>query len=124
MVGKVVRYAALAAVAFSLIGATAAARHLRLVKSEPMADAVVTGAQQIQLWYSEEPALKLTTLKLTGPDGHAHDLEPAVVEGDGKHLAAPVSALADGAYTLLWRTQSKDGHVVSGTLGFTVKADH
>ena len=120
---RVARRVFIVAGVLGILGITAAGTfHLRLVKSEPAADAVVDAPERIDLWYSEEPALALTRVRVTGPDGKAVTLEPAVVEGDGKHLAAPVADLVAGAWTLDWRTQSKDGHVVSGSFGFTVKA--
>lgn len=99
-----------------------AAMHLKLDRSEPAKDASVAAAPAaIQLWYSQEPQVKLTTVKLTGPAGTV-DLKPVTAaDDDGSHLSAPVGqSLAAGAYTVAWRTLAKDGHVVSGEFGFHV----
>ncbi len=98
--------------------------HLHLEKSDPAKDAALAASPEaVHLWYSEAPELKLTTVKVTGADGKAITLEPvAVVDNDSKHVAAPVATpLAAGAYTVAWRTLSKDGHPVSGEFGFTIK---
>lgn len=98
------------------------AMHLKLEKSEPVADASVAASPAaIHLWYNQDPQVKLTTVKLTGPAG-ALELKPvAVVDGDARHLSAPVgTTLAAGRYTVGWRTLAKDGHVVSGEFGFTI----
>lgn len=112
----------LAAAMLLIAAAPHAAMHLKLDRSEPAKDASVAASPAaIQLWYSQEPQVRLTTVKLTGPAG-TMDLKPvSVVDGDGRHLSAPVARpLAAGAYTVAWRTLAKDGHVVSGEFGFRV----
>lgn len=107
-----------------LAAAPHSALHLELTKSEPAKGATLTQSPSaIQLWYSQEPQVKLTTVKLTGPAGEL-DLKPVTVVGeDGKHLSAPVpGALAPGAYTVAWRTLARDGHVVNGEFGFSIAA--
>lgn len=127
MIGRLARRVAVVggmAAVVALAGAATSALHLKLDKSEPAADATVHGSPAaVHLWFSEAPQAKLTSVKVTGADGNAIDLKPAAAEEDAKHIVATVpSQLAAGAYSLTWRTQSKDGHVVNGTFGFTVMA--
>jgi len=122
---RIRRGAALAAVALGVATLTAwtAPFHLHLVKSTPAANASVTSApDSIRLWFSQAPELKLTTVKLTGPGATAVELTP-LAKGDSALVTAGVKgAMAAGAYSVAWRTMSKDGHVVRGTFAFKVGA--
>ena len=122
---RIRRGVALAAVLVSVTTLTAwrAPFHLHLVKSTPAANASVSAApDSIKLWFSQAPELKLTTVKLTGPGTVGVDLAP-LAKGDSALVIAGVKGkLGAGAYTVAWRTMSKDGHVVRGTFAFKVAA--
>lgn len=105
--------------------ADTARRHLRLVKSAPMSDSVLTRTPAaIKLWFSEKVGLGVTRVRLEGADARRVTLAPLAMEDD---KGAPVvvagipTALVDGAYTVQWSTASKDGHVVKGSIDFTVR---
>ena len=119
------RAAALAAVALGVATLTAwtAPFHLHLLKSTPAKNAIVaTAPDSIRLWFSQAPELKLTTVKVTGPGAGAIELSP-LAKGDSALVSAGVKGqMAAGAYSVAWRTMSKDGHVVSGTFGFKIGA--
>jgi methionine-rich copper-binding protein CopC len=103
---------------------TLADRHLRLLKSEPAADTVVAAPPgEIHLWFSEEPAVRVTTVQVTVA-GQTRRLEKVTADAeDGKHIIAAVdTAGPPGAWTVAWRTMSRDGHVVSGEVAFRVEA--
>lgn len=104
--------------------ADAARRHLQLVKSAPVADGVFsTAPTAIMLWFSEPVELGVTRVRLEGPDAKLVTLDPPRLEtadGDPRVVARIPSALANGAYTVRWSTASKDGHVVKGTISFTL----
>jgi methionine-rich copper-binding protein CopC len=97
--------------------------HLHLVKSAPAPNAVVGAApDSIRLWFSQPPELGVTSVKVTGPANAIVPLAP-LAKRDSALVIAPVSGkMAAGAYTVAWRTMSKDGHVVRGTFGFKVAA--
>jgi copper resistance protein C len=122
---RVRRAAALAAVVLGVAGLSAwrAPFHLHLVKSTPAANASVsTAPDSIRLWFSQAPELKLTTVKMTGPSSTAIALTP-LSKGDSALVVAGVKGkMAAGAYSVTWRTMSKDGHVVRGTFAFKVAA--
>ena len=105
--------------------ADSARRHLRLVKSAPMADSVLTRSPTaIKLWFSEKVELGVTRVRLEGTDARRVTLSPLASEDDKGVpvvVAGVPTALADGAYTVQWSTASKDGHVVKGTIAFTVR---
>lgn len=100
-------------------------RHLRLVRSSPAADTVMTKSPEaISLWLSEPAELPMTKIALSTTGGADIVLAPLT---RGKTKGAPVQAtlvkpLAYGAYTVKWKAASKDGHVVDGTFAFHVAA--
>jgi methionine-rich copper-binding protein CopC len=102
-----------------------ARRHLRLVKSAPAADSVITRSPAaIQLWFSEKVELGATRVRLVGPDEKPVALGAVTQE---KAADAPVRALvtgtlANGAYTVNWTATSGDSHVVKGAFRFTLRA--
>ncbi len=100
-----------------------AERHLRLLRSDPGDSSSVAAPRAIRLWFSQRPELAVTTVRLTGAAGTV-----AVGKGSfgpGAGTAAPVvfpvtGALAAGRYTAAWRTMAPDGHVITGSIAFTV----
>lgn len=76
---------------------------------------------QITLTFAETPLAVGTELAVTGPDGTA--VQQGAVQVSGTQVIQPLATgLAAGAYTVDWRVTSADGHVVSGTFGFTLSA--
>ena len=119
------RAAALAAITATALfaGAWAAPFHLHLLKSTPAANTTVTAApDSIQLWFSQAPEIKVTTVKVTGPGNAAVPLTPLAKRDSAGVAAAVKGAMKAGGYTVAWRTMAKDGHVASGTFAFTVGA--
>ena len=112
-----------ASAAVSAVSAWSAPFHLHLVKSVPAANATVGAApDSIRLWFSQAPELKVTSVKVTGPGTTAVSIAP-LAERDSSLVVAPVKGkMAAGAYTVAWRTMSKDGHVVKGTFAFRIGA--
>jgi len=109
--------------AISGAGAPRLLPHLRLLRSAPAADTVLTSSPDaIRLWFSEGASLPVTrvTLALGGttiPTG-----KPTRATGAGQPIVFPLSApLAAGRYAVKWKTMSADGHAVSGTFAFTVQ---
>jgi len=104
-----------------------AAFHLRLVRSTPAEDAALPpGPCHIELWFTEAPELRVTSLHLTGANGRQVPLTPVVAHharGENPSIAASTRGrLTPGRYALAWRTMAHDGHVMHGTIDFTVAA--
>ncbi len=98
--------------------------HLRLTKSEPARDQVVSAPTAIRLWFSMAPELAVTTIKLADAAGTAVALS-AVRRGSGAGASVEADvaqSLAPGRYTVTWKTSSKDGHPMKGDFTFTVRA--
>lgn len=98
--------------------------HLRLEKSEPAnGESLSAAPKAIRLWFSLPPEMAVTAIKLSDGDGNAVTLA-APTRGNG--AKDPVESLvqgklADGSYTVSWKTSSKDGHPIKGDFTFTVK---
>jgi methionine-rich copper-binding protein CopC len=74
----------------------------------------------VQLWFTESPQVAVTSVHLTGPHDRAVRLG-RVRAGGGRSVVANVEGhLAPGHYTIAWRTMSRDGHPMHGTIPFTV----
>jgi copper resistance protein C len=101
-----------------------AMRHLKLVRSSPSADTVMsTSPEAIQLWLSEPADAPASKISLKTSAGAAVPLG-AVSRGAAKDaplVAKVVSPLAPAVYTVTWKAMSKDGHVVNGVYHFTVR---
>jgi len=100
--------------------------HLRLTRSEPLADSSVTQVTAIKLWFSQHVELGVTQVRLSAGEGN-RNIELAALTKASREVDVPVvagipGAVAPGRYTVHWRTMSRDGHPVSGTFAFTLAA--
>jgi len=120
---------AVAALVLVLVAAalpTPAAAHLWLRSSEPADGAHLDAVpREIRMRFSEPVELAFTRLELLGPGGSRVPLgEFAVPTGEPSVLVVAIDGLIEpGAYTIVWRTTSADGHPVNGRIGFSVDAE-
>jgi methionine-rich copper-binding protein CopC len=111
--------------AFPAATASAARRHIRLLKSTPAAhDTLADAPTALRLWFSEKVELKVTTVKLVHADGTP--IRVARPEWNSPTDSAGISVtithpLAPGGYTVSWSAASDDGHPAKGTIDFFVK---
>ena len=114
------------AVAVGLLVATPrpALAHLHLRHSSPAAKAVLdTVPREIRLVFTEAPQLSVSLIRLLAADGAVVQLGAVSVDPDtASALLArvPAGQLAAGAYTVVWRTASSDGHPMEGRFTFTI----
>lgn len=119
--------------AFGLLGLTllagvlaaAPAFHFKLDRSVPEQGAETTSPEQVQLWFSQVPQAKSTSIRLIDSSGEPVETGDVVQDTeDGKHQSIQVlGELAPGAYTVAWRSMASDGHVVRDDFSFTVLAE-
>ena len=112
--------AVVAAVAITPGNATA---HALLLSSKPAAGTTVgTPPTTIELTFGETPDPKLSSARVLDASGSNHASGPAVpAPGKPLTLDVPIEPLADGVYTVSWRTVSSvDGHVAAGSFAFGV----
>jgi methionine-rich copper-binding protein CopC len=96
--------------------------HLHLTKAAPgKGETVATSPAQIRLTYSQRPELKLTSVSLLRlADSSTVALgKPAAADSLTIVVAVPTT-LEPGAYRVVWRTASRDGHPVRGKYEFAV----
>jgi methionine-rich copper-binding protein CopC len=102
-----------------------ARRHLHLERSEPAAnDTVATAPGAVRLWFSEQPELAVTTIRVSATSGSAIALAPLTRDtGATAPVVAPLRAHpGPGAYTVWWRSTARDGHVSTGQFKFVIAA--
>ncbi len=111
--------AALALAAIAVLGGSALV-HMRLVKSFQAEDQVLAETpDHIRLWFSQNPELALSRVRLTGSADETFELGKAQATDDAKSFMVPISdTLPEGSYTLTWQTASPDGHKVRGEYAF------
>ena len=116
----------LATVHYPLI--TVVLAHADYERSVPAADEVVVQApQQVQVWFTQELFRRegQNSLEVYGPDEQRADLDDAAIDDDDRKLmtVSLQADLADGVYTVRWRTLSADdGDDADGEFQFTVRA--
>jgi copper transport protein len=97
--------------------------HASLRKSLPGANArLAQMPNAIRLWFTEEPELSLTVVRLLDSAGVVIPVGAATHDVDGKFTVriSIDGALHPGVYTVKWRTVATDGHPSSGSFTFRV----
>jgi methionine-rich copper-binding protein CopC len=108
----------LALVAFGLT----AHAHAHLQKSSPADNSVITTLpSNLVLNFSE--AARLTALSIQKGSESQQSLKPLPTTA-AQQISVPLPALTPGTYLVNWRVVSDDGHVMAGTLHFTLATDH
>lgn len=98
-----------------------AGAHAHLEKSIPADGSVITTSpSSIVLSFSE--AARLTALSLQRGDEPKQNLKPLPTSA-AQQISVPLPSLKPGAYSITWRVLSDDGHLMSGTLHFTLAAE-
>lgn len=93
------------------------------MSSDPPAGSIVSASPRtITLLFNEPLEASLSDIALVDARGEKTALTVSSSPRDVRALVAPVSSLPDGAYRVVWRTVSADGHVVDGSFVFRVHA--
>jgi methionine-rich copper-binding protein CopC len=122
------RAATLLLLAGAPVAAMAAARHLKLIRSEPLANAHLSASPtDVKLWFTQRPELTVTSIKVKSGTGAAaveRALAPlSRAPAANSPITAPIgAALSNGHYEIVWRTMARDGHVLNGVIPFDVGA--
>lgn len=111
-------------VALGLVVGTAApaAAHVTLVGSAPAGgSAVVAPLASVRLEFDDVISASFARVQVLGPGGD--DVVSGRPRVDGRVVTAPLGAdLALGGYRVTFQVVSEDGHRVSGTVAFTLRA--
>ena len=102
-----------------------ASAHAELERSNPNADANVTGSPaQVEIWFSQEVGEESTieVVDAAGTRVTAGDAQLDLFDPDRKHMTVElVPNLPDGVYTVTWTSVSaEDGDSESGSFSFTI----
>ncbi len=81
---------------------------------------VTTSPSRIVLNFSE--AARLTAASIQKGDEPRQRLKPLPAAA-ARQISVPLPQLTPGSYSATWRVVSEDGHVMSGTLRFTLAPD-
>ncbi|MFJ6136964.1 FixH family protein [Kitasatospora sp. NPDC092286] len=114
-----------ALLALLLGGAGPAAAHAALQSADPGQNSVVpTAPQAVTLTFSETVSLSADSVRVLDPAGKAVDSgNPAHADGKGNTVRVGLnSGLANGTYTVAWRTVSEDSHPIGGAFTFSIGA--
>lgn len=108
---------------FAILGVQPASAHSALTSSTPADGAVVTEPlDRVDLTFSEAPLAGLDAgLRIQVTDADGTDVSTGDVTVFGMTMGKAVE-LENGAYTVLWRYVSPDGHPIDGTYGFEYRA--
>ena len=97
--------------------------HAMLMRSIPDANAALASAPaQIELFFSEAIAAKLSKINVLDSTGKALNSAGVNIDpANSEHLLAPLPPLKDGVYMVVWSVISAtDGHETTGSFPFTV----
>ncbi|MEV8432398.1 copper resistance CopC family protein [Streptomyces chartreusis] len=111
-----------AALTILAVATPQAAAHTELDAGSPAAKATLAGLPpRLTLTFSDEMTQKYAKLAVSGPDGKS--AATGVPEVQGRTVTLPLETRSPaGRYTVGYRVVSADGHPVSGSYTFTVKA--
>jgi len=98
--------------------------HAALVRSEPSRRAVLTEPpKQVRLWFNEPVEPDYSSISLLDAAEHLVPTGQAKTSpGDGKLLILDLPPLAPGRYTVRYRVNSIDGHIVEASFDFSLEA--
>ncbi|MCV7014974.1 copper resistance protein CopC/CopD [Mycolicibacterium madagascariense] len=115
------------AVAFAILGLTAAPAHAHavLVASSPIDGArVETPPTVVTLTFDESVRLIPDAAQVISMTGEPATAGPAHLSDDGTTIVIPLRPhLPRGSYAATWRVVSADGHVVAGSISYGIGQD-
>jgi methionine-rich copper-binding protein CopC len=113
---------AVLAVLVMIAGTAGVLAHAKMVASVPKdGTTVAAGLSEIEFTFSKPMRLTLVRVHpLKGGDDIV--VTGALPKAMGDAAKVPVAPLAAGAYAVSWTAVAEDGHVMQGSLAFTVAA--
>jgi copper transport protein len=101
---------------------TVAAHALPQSAVPPEGTEVSTAPKFVEITFGETPDPKLSSISVVNNSGTSVDAGPtAVVPGHPLELEVPLKPIANGVYTVTWKTVSEvDGHLATGAYAFGV----
>lgn len=118
-VPRIVSWLCVVLASFVTLAPSPASAHADLLTSSPAANEVLTSSPEtIELTFNEGVSAIESAFDLRGASGPvAFELSASIPE---QLSLTPNGPLPNGSYLLLWQVESADGHIVSGTLRFSI----
>ena len=106
-----------------VLGVGLALGHSGLQRAEPPADSKLSRPpSEIKLYFTERLEPAYSTIRVKDEHGAQVDREDSHVDASNPLLLrATLLPLEHGAYTVIWRVLSVDGHVTEGRFTFRVQ---
>lgn len=118
---EVMKNTLILAAALSLLGASQALAHARLLHATPQVGATVKAPTTLRLSYSEGIDLSKSTVAVAGPAGLVATGPIALDPKNKRVVVVPLKTkLAPGAYHVTWGMTTEDTHHTDGTFDFKV----
>lgn len=97
--------------------------HAHPEQMTPESNATLQQAPEaVKILFTEALEPAFSSLKVTGPQGHAVNQGDSQVDADNPNLlVAPLKSLGPGTYTVHWHVVSRDGHTTEGEYTFQVQ---
>lgn len=95
--------------------------HAKLLRSQPEVNSMSKQSpRMVELWFSEELELTMSTIIVTDKDGKRVDKSNATLAEGNKKLQIDLEELGSGTYTVEWKALSTDQHTMKGEFTFAV----
>jgi methionine-rich copper-binding protein CopC len=106
----------------ALLAAPAAFAHAYLDRTSPEAASTVLGSPpEVKLWFSHALEPAYSSVRVVDKAGKQVDRKDTRVDApESKLLKVTLPPLAPGAYRVIWRVLSADGHVTRGEFAFEI----
>lgn len=104
--------------AATLATATGALAHSKAETTTPANESTVERVEAIELRFDDP--MRVTAITLTGPAGDVEITRETGLDPVTEFRAIPPEIMSAGAYTVVWRGLSADGHPMQGSFDFSV----
>jgi len=116
------RIARLALAALLALSASSAFPHSIVIRSNPMADAILqTAPREVAIFFSERILAARSSIVVEDANGSRVDNGDSSVDANGRVMRVSLKNLAAGTYNVTWRAQSVDTHSSQGRYSFQVQ---
>jgi methionine-rich copper-binding protein CopC len=116
------RIAQFALTAFLVLSAASAFPHTAIIRSSPVADAIVQSApREVAIFFSERIQAARSSIVVEDASGLRVDNGDSSVDANGRVMRVSLKALSAGTYNVKWRAQSTDTHSSEGRFSFRVQ---
>ena len=108
--------------ALAWFASPAAYAHAYLDRTSPQAASTVRGSPpEVKLWFSHTLEPAYSTVQVLDKNGTQVDRKDTRADpAEARLVRVTLDRLAPGAYRVIWRVLSADGHVTRGEFGFEV----